>query len=193
MNGGFGDQLDVSEVIERYERWVFKVVNEEVGRLAHDNDDLVQEGRIAVWHAHERGDGRPGTPNYITQAARWRIKNVIDRGTWTGRDTSRAKPSDPRAHRDDLVSLDDLSVQSIIAAAGLLEHVELAYHYGEIHQAIAELTEDERRYVVMRFWHGMNEPEMQPYFAVNVGWVWRGHHGARAKLRARLEHLVGVV
>lgn len=189
-SGGFGDSLDVSEVIRRFERWTFALANDQVGRASPDNDDVVQEGRIAVWHAAERADGRPGTPNYIATAARWRMREVISRGTWTGRETTRGKPSDPIGR--ETVPLDELSVQAVLEAADLLHRVELAYHYGEIHQAIAALSDDQRRYVVMRFWYRMSEPEMRPYLSCDPGWCWRGRDGARAVLRRSLGHLAGV-
>lgn len=60
---------------EDFEGWLHKTALGMTGRA--DHDDLVQEGRIALWRAWERADkDAPGLAGYLTMAAKGRMIDV---------------------------------------------------------------------------------------------------------------------
>lgn len=88
MSDGFGEYNadDVEGVIGLYEQWLvrraFYMLPE---RLKEDRDDLVQEGRIAMWQAYL--SYRPGNnlETWLKSHAIWRMKSIAHRRThWTG-------------------------------------------------------------------------------------------------------------
>jgi DNA-directed RNA polymerase specialized sigma24 family protein len=70
--------------------------------------------------------------------------------------------------------------------ADLLDSVTLAYHHGEIREAIAALPESYRDYVVDLFWHGLTERESNRKRATGVRW-----ERVRLRLVESLAHLSG--
>lgn len=76
--------LDLSD----YHNWLYKTAMEMLPHAGHDPyiDDLVQEGRIAMWRALEKYDDCKGTlAPWLTNAARMRMKDIaFGHGRWTG-------------------------------------------------------------------------------------------------------------
>lgn len=63
--------IDLSD----YEGWLHKVASGLVGPDRHD--DVVQEGRVALWRALQRADlSNPGLPGYLTRAAKGRMMDI---------------------------------------------------------------------------------------------------------------------
>lgn len=222
--------IDLSD----YERWLHKVASGMVGPDRHD--DLVQEGRIALWKALQRANLEdPGLPGYLTRAAKGRM---IDVATGQRRQTGHEAPEgkvvtndrgrEARAKiRDFLAAHPGASGREIALGTGLspstvsvqrkrldvdqeieepgsldalkdagydapqesdlLEGIVLAYHYGEIQQALEVLTENEQRYVRLRFWEGLSTPELKVAFGYDPSAIWRT---AKNKLRPVLEELL---
>lgn len=69
---------------------------------------------------------------------------------------------------------------------GVSEAVIAAYHDGQIAQALDALTDAQRRYVVLRFWHGLGTSALTREFGYDPRGVWKG---AQARLRAALAGL----
>lgn len=67
-----------------------------------------------------------------------------------------------------------------------LGNIELAYHHGEIADAISKLTKKEREYVYCRFWLGMKLPELTEHFGYVPGPLWQR---GKKKLQKELAHL----
>lgn len=71
-----------------YRSWLYKLAADLLrgGFRDPDIDDLVQEGRIAMWKAYEAYDDCKGTlAPWLTNAARMRMKDVATgTGRWTG-------------------------------------------------------------------------------------------------------------
>lgn len=187
-SGGFGDDLDVQEVIERKERLLQIMVSERVTDPSV-RDDILQEARIAVWKAMSRAYESDA---YLHTAARRRIEEVRSRQTWTGHTRVHGQPTDPlRDSRTD--SLDRLmDVGLMTAAQSVLDGIEMAYHQGEMFQAIAALPANQREYVILRFWGGLTEPEIAAETHRSVSTVQRLWSDAKGSLRAALGHLVSV-
>lgn len=183
--GGYGDALDVQEVIERKERLLQIMVSERVTDPSA-RDDILQEARIAVWKAIGRAHD---TDAYLHTAARRRIEEVRSRQTWTGHTRVHGQPTDPlRQSRTD--SLDRLmDVGLMTAAQSILDGVEMAYHQGEMFQAIAALPANQREYVILRFWGGLFDAEIAAEVGRSKATVQRWWTEARGALRASLGHL----
>lgn len=212
-NAGFGDQLsyeqqleildDHDRVLAQYSRWLHWYANLVQKTWAHnEHDDLVQEGRIAMWKAIATYDqSRGALATWLITAAKMRMKECIKRDHWTGLPTRYGHGGKVPDEGVTVMSLmdDDLTLTEILEAADLLDAVELSYHRGEILQAIASLSENQRRYVVYRFWLGWNPTSRQnnggPSLAEAIGvkrpdMLWgEKNRGARDRLRERLLHL----
>ena len=67
----------------------------------------------------------------------------------------------------------------------------LAYHRGEIAQALDGLTEAQRRYVLLRFWENASTPELKQAFGYDPKALWSrsGRSAAREALAESLAHL----
>lgn len=194
LNDGFGDPSP-EEVIPRYEAWAHTVANGMLGQAQHpDHDDLVQEARIAIWHSLSKHDRAKGAlPSYVTRAAKWQMQDAVQRRKWTGQETTQGKRVEDRDRATaSLDALVDAGVTEMLAAADVLEHVSLAYHYGQIHQAVAGLEQRYRDYVFLRFWHGMTPAEIEAHAGVggSLQRFWWKNKIAPV-LRERLSHLVG--
>jgi RNA polymerase sigma factor (sigma-70 family) len=164
LQDGFGDDLTIEEYIASNERLLkIKAAERTRGHEAARDiwDDLLQEGRIVQWAVLEK---RPDSErSYVSAAMTNRIKECISRGTWTGLETHQGRPRDPlRRPGSSRSSVDDETLQlaDVVDQADWVEHIQLAYHHGEISQAINALTFTQRVHVVARFWYGMSNAEI---------------------------------
>lgn len=234
---------DVNALIGDYEAWLHDRAWLLTGRNTHD--DLVQEGRIALWQALDSFDPDKGAlPAWLTLKANGHMLTCIQRGTWTGKDKKlvgattagieRRREIDRFRTRFKLetgvyptvqqiaeslgmtlssvsrylnkpaveatgaqeYSLDamldsDFGFEHLLAAADLIDSIQLAYHRGEILRALDALTPAQKRYVVLRFWCGYVTSELTTVFGYEPGALWTSkRNGAREKLRCELAHLV---
>lgn len=181
-------------------------------------DDVLQEGRIALWRSYEALAGEPQRIRFARNTAKQRMSGIAFRkGVPTqpvqepgkddrGRERSlvrRYEPTPAFSH-DELL---DAGLDSLLWANNPLEGVELAYHHGEIADAIAALTPGQQRYVYARFWCGMDPSDglnnnlmmrearaNNPFLKRDIYWTGsKESKGAKRKLAEALEHLAGVV
>lgn len=167
------------DVLKDYRRWLYKVA-QGLAQDSHTQEDLVQEGWVAMWKALSTFDPTKGAlPSWITKAALLRMTDVVRRGTYTGKPSRAGKkgmieqfpqPADPTWGWMDVVEAPDL-----------IDSVMMAYHDGDFAAAFSDLTQAEREYVYTRFW------KMQPNRAND--WRWKY---IKPKLVARLAHLAEV-
>ena len=198
LQDGYGDGLSAEEMAE------YLLSNERLLKLkAGDRmrgndtasdiwDDVLQEGRIAQFEVLTK---RPDAPRpYVSAAMSNRILECITRGTWTGMETHRGRATDPLRRRDrDSVDDETLQLADVVDQADVLEAVLQAYHDGEIHQALDQLTFTQRVHVVLRFWGGWTNAEIaarQGCSKQTVERQWR--EDIRPQLVRQLEHLVNV-
>lgn len=197
MSGSdFGDNLSVSEQLAEYDLWLHKRAWQ-MQAVPNDHEDLVQEGRIAMWKALENHDPDKGAlPSWLTVHAQYRMKEVVTRKTWTGM-PPRLHGSQSLDHRI-VSSLDQLledadGVENMLEAADLMDAAIWAYHQGEVAAALDALTPAQRKYVIARFWMGMQNTDLKIVFGYEPHALWTSKkNGARMKLRDRLAHLVSV-
>lgn len=204
VNDGFGEvsEWDEGLLLADYHKWLHYIAY----KMTDDDsihDDLVQEGRIAMWRAMQTHDPDKGAlPSWVTTAAKQRMKDFLyGHGQPTGREATRGS----REVETD-TSVDALLEEGLEAALGVseaLEGVELSYHHGEILKALATLSPSQREYVFLRFWGGMDPstrvPEMRriidQFPILKKRFLWTGTSkqvGAKDRLREALSHLVEV-
>lgn len=199
-NDGYGDTPTVDETLADYEAWLHYRAHQMLPPTDHRHDDLVQEGRIAMWQAHRRHDpGKGALPSWMTQHATWHMREVLARrGKWTGSPARR----DGRHQRQDVptVSLDEL-IEAVGGRPGdetaggvvpdIAEAAMGAYHQADIADALGRLTERQRRYVLLRFWHDAAGPELREAFGYDPKALWSrsGKSAARETLADALSHL----
>lgn len=182
--------VDRNAVLQDYRRWLYYMAHH-LAASPDDVDDLAQEGYIAMWRALDTFDPDKGAlPPWLTKAAKMRMHDVVRRDVSFGQDYKR----NPGSTDGTAVSLEALAVPELAemesrTASALAEGTALAYHHGQIHAALQGLPEEQKQYVVMRFWCGMNNPEIQPLVEGNVHHLWHGPKGARARLRLALGDL----
>jgi RNA polymerase sigma factor (sigma-70 family) len=166
------------------------------------HDDLVQEGRIAMWRAMDTYDPtKCALPFWLTNAAKMRMKDVAyGSGKPTGHEAMRGrKEAKASTSMDALV--EEGGMEAMLGLSDTFHNVELAYHHGEIWEAIESLSPSQRRYVIARFWMGldpssreagqMEARKMVP--EISRRYLWTGSSkqvGARDRLAEALAHLV---
>jgi RNA polymerase sigma factor (sigma-70 family) len=219
LSDGYGNELttyemiDFYELLPKFERWLHWMANYYLPWNSPEHDDLVQEGRIAMWNAAQKNnyEGGPLNARWLTRLASRQMKDCVRRNLWTGqpREHGATRSTSPEARfipgtgedptRETIQFLtlmdDDWALEQMLGAAELLEGIELAYHRGEILQAIAALPLRQQRYVVLRFWGGMGEQKGDGFTEImgdkNVhSNLWKQKNsGARDRLRKSLAHL----
>lgn len=207
ISDGFGDAgLDLNEtedqILYRFHKWLHYMAYQ----LTKDDslhEDLVQEGRIAMWRALRTHDPEKGAlPTWVTTAAKARMKDLArGHGQPTGHEARRGVVEAKATTSVDLLMEDGLEAALGISEA--LDDVEWSYHRGEILEALAALSPSQREYVFLRFWGGLDPasriPEMRAlvdeYPILRKRYLWNGSSkqvGAKDRLREALAHLVAV-
>lgn len=191
LNDGIGDSLSVDERIRAKQRLIEIMVSEHQRDL-ENRDDLIQEGRIALWRTMIREDC-PSSEAYLHAAARQRINEVATRQTWTGHTRVHGQPTDPLRQPGKVEMEAALDAGLVTVAADVLGAVEMAYHRGEIMKVLAELPYEYRAYVVLRFWGGYTQPEISEILhrqPNNLNRTWQ--EVIRPRLQRQLAHLVAI-
>lgn len=184
---------DLVGVLPDYRRWLYAVAYDLLPDGSPDVDDLAQEGHVAMWRAIEAWDPDRGSlPSWLTGAARLRMRAIAhSKGQWTGRPETRGSASVRPVASVDAVE-DELD--ALTAGYDVAEAVVMAYHHGEIAAALDALTPAQRRYVLARFWAGVDPASRSPGTRriaalipeLSRPGLWAG---TRAVLAERLAHL----
>lgn len=191
INDGFGDLSTIEQVLLDEEDFIVRNARHALVRKTGRNfaagadDDAIQEARIAAWQSWTKHQNRA----YLNIAVRQRMIEHVYRDQWFGM-TRSAHEKDP-IRREDRYSLDDPDIDIFLTAHESLEAVLMAYHEGEIVEAINALSPTQREFVVLRFWCGMSYPEIaeiQGKTPGGVSGIWT--KSIRPALMERLAHLV---
>jgi DNA-directed RNA polymerase specialized sigma24 family protein len=156
------------ELLRRFRPWLYTVAK---GIVPEPSliEDYMQEGWIAIWREVQKGIE---DDLWFKQAAICKMRNCARNDTRECRDIRRT------------IRADDCNWDTFVTDLG---SIELAYHYGEIAEAINGLTSKQRDYVLGKYWQGFSHAELKEMFAGNKpGGIW-----ARAKvtLKKELAHL----
>lgn len=151
-------------IIADFDRWLHAVANRLLKDATEaDHQDLVQEGRVAMWRAlgtfdesRDYNDPQGARVAWIIRAAEMRMKDVAwGKGQPFGREATRGS-----REVDKGPSLDELEEQQVEA---LLGFVEEAFQDGEVLRIIRErLTPRQQQYVFLRFWGGLDPSSQAP-------------------------------
>lgn len=187
--------VDRNQQLQAYRGWLYTVANH-LAPTPAEVDDLVQEGYIAMWRALDTFDPAKGAlPSWLTGAARLRMADVArGHGRPTGHVGIVASPGSRRDSRDSRPAATGATHLDDLAPGVLEEHLavwldaglDLAYHRGQIARALAGLTDEQRTYIVLRFWHQLSTSEIQEQMTSNVVHLWRK---TRTQLQQSLQHL----
>lgn len=193
----------VDTTLKAYEKWLYRLAYD----FTHDEtrvDDLVQEGRIAMWRALETWvPERVALPTWLTGAARMRMKDLAwGHGQPTGHEEMRGRKQVDETSLDAIVEVQEGGEDSLDwLAIDALSDVEIAYHHGEIERAMDSLSPTQREYVFLRFWGNLDPASRHPhtkalmaqYPVMKKRWLWSGSArqvGAKQMLAEALGHLV---
>jgi RNA polymerase sigma factor (sigma-70 family) len=165
IQDGFGDDrrdIDYREYLLSNERLLKIKVAERMRGNSSSSDiyqDLLNEGRIVQWEVLEK---RPDAPReYVSAAMTNRIMECIRRGTWTGLERTHGKPVDPlRRPLHERESTDDPDVDVVVSSGDWADGIQMAYHHGQIMQALNLLTFTQKLAVYRRFWEGLSNEEI---------------------------------
>lgn len=185
----------MDDLLKDYESWLHRRAYQ-LNSVPERHDDVVQEGRIAMWQAYKKHDPSKGSlPAWLTQHATWHMKEVLSRGgTWTGKPkketTSRIPVKVQEVHAVDFTeSREGLS-------GSVRDHSEtagMAYHWREVRSAVQSLPEAQQAYVQHRFGGDKRHTELKGEFGYDPSALWNSKkNGAKYKLREKLAHLQGI-
>lgn len=178
------------EILAGYRLWLLKVAREYTD--PSNVNDLAQEGHIAMWKALSTFDESKGVKlsTHLMNKARWRMAEVAQRGTWTGKPSAAGKKYSAGTSKnkgaEECVDfgMSDFDFEGV--SRDEAERVMIAYHHGEIMDALSTLKPDVRKKIVDWFWRGIVDSK-------NRSW-WDGKgYGAREKLRDQLSHMKELV
>lgn len=188
--------LTPDEILGAFTGWLVHVARE-IG-FSQDWDDLIQEGRIAMWKALDTYDGKGALPKWLTFCARKRMLDIAQRKKPTFRDpslTNRGHREPPRTavyslerHQDDSLDEEGWNLADLDATERLAG-VEWAYHQGHILNALERLSPEQRHYVVMRFWGGIEPRGPRPHGEA-ARRSWREAPATQEELAGKVNHAV---
>lgn len=191
IHDGYGDhhpEYDAIEEVIRAKERLLQIQVSERNRDAAIRDDLINEARITVWQVLEK---RPdASPAYVHTASANRITKIVSGATWFGMEGRQGLERDPlrRTERD---SFDDPDFLVEASAPDIFEGLLMAYHEGEILDAIRALQPNHQAYVILRFWGGWTAGEMAEVIGVkNINQARMWTDSIQPVLAERLAHLV---
>lgn len=169
--------------IDAFRRWAHWTAGRIINPYCGDYDDVVQEGLIEAWRVLQAKGGRDNvSATYLTQGMRRRMYDIVNGRPMYG---GNRRPG-PRTEPPHVRSLDGID-----PGFDPLHAVELAYHHGEIVEALGSLTRDDCEYVLLRFWGGLTDTEIAQRRHVSNQNLWQNwHRRIRPRLQESLNHLV---
>lgn len=186
----------LSEIVAGYDRFLHWEANR-IGYHGVSHDDIVQEGRIQIWRSLPTWQASLGPRDpYLMNAASWRMVDFAWHGKPAfGHESMRgSRPAQTRLGDADYWR----SLEQHWTCADHADQAQWAYHRGEIRQALDRLSPEQRRYVVLRFWGGLEPGSRAPgAAALRRGQempprAWEGPArapGIRQELEYALRHL----
>jgi DNA-directed RNA polymerase specialized sigma24 family protein len=160
INDGYDDP-STEQMLALWDGWLHQATDRYRLRNDPGYEDLLQEARIEFWKQYEALTEE--TPGDRRRFALHRARLKMGRLASTNPQVRDRETGHLRANADvpTPMSLDALeNPDAFLGVIEAVEEVALAYHYGEIHQAISALPPRHRAYVVARFWEGFNDSQI---------------------------------
>lgn len=179
--------MDEEELLRTYRPWL----RAKAALMTHPSavEDLAQEGWIALWLAYRDHNGdRAPQDWWLKKKAHGRMLMLVTRDWKTQKATQDIPAGQARPSTDEELQAMGPSVWDALTVDPT--ELEMAYHRGEIWDALTGLTDKQKRYVYLRFWERASGAELIEEFGYDPGTLWRGIRGGiRKALRTSLEHL----
>lgn len=182
-------QLDLDNEVELllyFRPWLRLVVMRFPQMMPSRNEDLAQEGWIAIWRSiqvlkDKAIEDRPDDIElWLKRCAVNRMTNVVNSWKAQSRDVYNTTFVDFNTEWDD-----GASWAAHLALTTDLGDVEVAYHHGEILKAVNRLPRSQRQYVIRKFWYCWAPTSLDLYFT-NSRKTWKD---AKSALAGELVHL----
>lgn len=163
--------------VGNYVNWMHREANRILaGPTMVSHDDLFQEGMIAAWRQEQKHGGEHA--GFMTSEAALRMRQVAQGGSPFG-NAGRGRSGRDVKPEFNLDALDaELAEALAPREADFAEWAQMAYHHGELNNAISQLPPRQREAVLVILAGGIMDPRQR------AAWV-----DARVKLRVWLEHL----
>jgi len=179
--------MEIDQILKDYNNWLYKTARS-LCKDSHKVEDLVQEGRIAMWKAEESYNPDKGSlVSWAMFKAKNRMLTSLVEDRWVG---NTRPPGSLAAKSPTPVSDEFLTVE----ISHMPDFVLTSYHRDEIVKAINDLRPKQRQYVYCKFWLDYMPAdlveEFGSYSAASANW-YRGSKdkGAKLRLQESLEHL----
>ena len=198
INDEYGDARPVEEqALADWDAWLRRAALRMMPLADPRFADTVQEGRIEFWRAYASLADEPADNQlrFSLHRARRRMSHYAFRDEpQTGHTRMIGRPEvKPVTSLDRPLSADSETTFGALLVDGsaTLDGIELAYHHGQISEAIDSLPAHHRAYVVQRFWHGLSDTEIAAREGLSSSKVLynRWTRTIRPLLAERLAHL----
>lgn len=172
------------ELLLSYRPWLRKVALGMCRQFPEQSEDVAAEGWVALWRSIRSYPGNEDVPadNWLKAAALNKMRSAVRNHTAQCRDARlTALAGLPGMRESDKKEVDIWDALCVDLGA-----VELAYHHGEIMEAVNALPPKQRLYVFLKYWKGYTDTELITIFGYRpktLGTV------AHAKLSKELAHL----
>src|ERR1700755_735130 len=136
------------ETITRFEPWLQRTARGIAGSNSPYLEDVIQEGRLALWNALQTYDpSRGALPSWLVYKSRYRMYEVLQGKPWTGQ-PPRFHGQQGSKEPEHVLSLDaptdaepmSANVPAPRDTSDSLDSAELAYHDHELATALAKLS-----------------------------------------------------
>lgn len=192
--------MTTEELLDQWRAWIWAIARaatQAYGDLEASTADVAQEGNIELWRHYRRLENTPEPDRGRIAAAMARRRMfAVAKGGRAGRLTGHI-PSQGSVTMTDKPILDQpvneqqtLADVLMPALEDAYEEVLLAYHYGDVHKALADLRPDFREYVRLRFWEGLTNSEAARRLGLSTSTTdnrWK--RTIQPGLRKALDHL----
>lgn len=184
-------EMKQRELIEHWSPWLRSVARRFPPMMPSRIEDLAQEGWIAIWRGLQILDTKSpedmpdSIDKWLKRCAVNRMHNVVNSWTCEGRNAYTAIGIDYQS-LDNPTETTSPFYDALYAALSVnLGDIEMAYHHGEIMDAINRLPKAQKAYVLRKFWHGWSPTALDIYFN-DAKYTWRA---AKTQLSEELAHL----
>lgn len=144
------DEIDANETLRPYRGWLQKMASVYMNWNPDEWDDLAQEGYIEMWRALKTYDSSKGAlPAWLTFKASLRMRSCAANLNWTGSPNRRQGRNKYKSVKPAYLTTEDLDLLTIQT---LPDGLDLAYHQGQIHEALDGLSPAVRSALFKRFW-----------------------------------------
>lgn len=180
LSEGYGDDLSAEQMIEDVEPLIGWLAAKYVPRDHEVYRDLVQEGLMKYWAVLRSHPDQQ--KSYYVKSAQQRMLDVFTRrapmlGSADGINRYR-----PKTTAVDFAEHPYL-IDQVQIAPDPLDLIVASYHEGEVRQALDLLCEEDRVYVIERFWKGTKGIDIDAMLGLSYG---RGAQRWTRRIKPRL-------